>query len=51
MKVAIFHYASFLKGSYSTVDVTPTTTLGEISKPWKTYFKNENLKVFTPLKI
>lgn len=46
MKVAIFHYASFLKGAYSTVEVAPTTTLGEIATTWRTYFKNPNLKVF-----
>jgi hypothetical protein len=46
MKVAIFHYASFLKGAYSTYDVSPTTTLGEIMVIWKPYFKNPNLKVW-----
>jgi len=46
MRVAIFHYASFLKGAYSTVDVSPNTTLGEIAAYWKSYFKNSNLKVW-----
>jgi len=46
MKIAIFHYASFLKGSYSIVDYPSTATLGEVIAPWKTYFKNSNLKVW-----
>ena len=46
MKITIFHYASFLKGGYSTLDVDPNTTIGSIIPVWKTYFKNKNLKVF-----
>lgn len=46
IKIDIFHYQSFLKGSYTTVTVKTTTKLGEIIAPWKSYFKNPNLKVF-----
>jgi len=46
MKIAIFHYASFLKGSYSTVEYPPTATLEEVIAPWKPYFKNPNLRVW-----
>lgn len=46
MRVAIFHYASYLKGAYATMELGPETTIGYVCDQWKDYFKNPNLKVF-----